>query len=160
MVSPWRVREASWRRRKDVGVANLSPEEREAAGVLSSIVGAALLVSRAGEAGMASPLSAALDALDMAAGSLVARDVLEAGLSEWLEALEREGTRACLGQVGEVLAGHDARYEAFQVAAGVALVDGDLSRDEAAGLGQLATALGLSTGEAEQLFEGVNEWMG
>ena len=48
-------------------------------------------------------------------------------VASWVDALRRDGQASCVRQVGDTLRGLDARYEAFQIAAGVALVDGDLS---------------------------------
>jgi tellurite resistance protein len=76
-----------------------------------------------------------------------------------MDALRRDGQEACFARVAEVLGGNDARYEAFQVAAGVALVDGDLTDHESEALDRLAQTSGLSFQEADQLFESVEAWM-
>ncbi|HSO00113.1 MAG TPA: TerB family tellurite resistance protein [Candidatus Nanopelagicales bacterium] len=155
--SPWPARQAAWRRRGD---AALPAEERVAADILSAILGATLLVATAGGEIARAERREIVDSLAQAVGGALDEAVVEEGVAAWIEALERGGAVACLERLGAALGGRDARYEAFQIAAGVALVDGDLSAAESAALDALAQAIGLSASEADQLFEGVNEYMG
>ncbi|EYF04094.1 hypothetical protein [Chondromyces apiculatus] len=158
--SPWRARQTAWQRRRAPGTGEGSSEDRVAADTLSGILGAVLLVSTAPGQSAAPAPQETLESIVIAADGILDRAVVGEVLATWTEAQRREGFEACLARAGTMLRGLDARYEAFQLAAGVALVDGDLSRGEATALGTLARELGLSSGEAEQLFDGVSEWMG
>lgn len=160
-ASPWQRREEAWRRRKAAAATGgVSAEEQAAASTLHAILGAALVVAMAD--GSTSPDEAReiQGALVQATGGALDAGVVREAVVAWIDALRRDGQASCVRQVGDTLRGVDARYEAFQIAAGVALVDGDLSAGEAAALSALARALGIAAHEADALFDGVSEWMG
>lgn len=159
-ASPWQRREEAWRRRKAAAAAGLSKEEQEAASALHAILGAALVVAMADGSTSPDEAKEIQGALMNATGGSLDANVVREAVASWVDALRRDGQASCVRQVGDTLRGLDARYEAFQIAAGVALVDGDLSAGEAAALSALGRALGIAPHEAEALFDGVSEWMG
>jgi uncharacterized tellurite resistance protein B-like protein len=91
-------------------------------------------------------------------GSILHDGTIQVMLEAYEEALARDGRKARLKRIGELLSEHESDREgAFALAAAVALADDEVTEEEENLVEQLAGWFGISTERAEKILDQLEE---